>query len=52
MEPTREFVELFRTADGINLHAAIVLITNPTREPDLPGVVLNEPAVSHSLHTT
>jgi hypothetical protein len=50
IEEPGQFIKLFGGADGVDLHPAVILIPDPTAEPDPARVLLNKPAESHTLH--
>jgi len=47
-----KFVELVWRAYGVDLYPAVVIIPDPSANAEAIRTVLNEPAESHTLHTS
>jgi hypothetical protein len=52
IEEAGQLIKLFGSADGVDLYAAVILISHPAAQPDAASVLLHKPPESHPLHTT
>jgi hypothetical protein len=48
----RQLLQLVRSADGVNLYPAIILISNPTADPEIVRILRDEPAEPDALHSS
>lgn len=46
-----KLIELIGSANRVDLDATVVFVANPTAKTDEIGMLVNEPAESHSLHS-
>jgi len=52
VEQSGETIELGGSSNGIDLHPAVILITDPARQADLLGMLDDEPPETNSLYAT